>query len=416
MSFFRTDIPWDAYNVERVDLQRGPNSILFGQGSPAGIINTGLKGAQYTNSGQTEFRVGSYGSVRGTLDINREILEGELAVRLNLLYDDEKYQQEPAYSQDERAYVALRYEPKFLNQNGNRTIIKMNYETGSVTSNNPRFLPPTDGITPWFTDLNQATYNQFQAWDHLSGRANHGQLRVNLASDGSANPYYQPYLGSFGFPSARSGMYVFNANGGQSMWTPNINGAFVSGGLGADGGIDGGIAAYPDNAWVSLVGTSQWAINSGADYAGAGLWKNNMITDPSIFDFYNKLIDGDTKEEWQDFQVFNLSLAQTFFYDKVGVSFDYNREHYENGQKALLPGEVMLQIDPMAVYGDGTPHVGLEAGVEPYSDGTPNPNVGRPFCFHEQRLVEPVLMSLTAKPAVQLYLSPMISLKKVTTG
>ena len=377
--FFRTDIPWDAYNVERVDLQRGPNSILFGQGSPSGIINTGLKGAYFNNSGQVELRIGSYGSMRGTLDLNREILKGELAVRLNALYDDEKYQQKPAYSQDERIYMALRYEPAFLNRNGHRTIIKFNVESGSVSSNNPRFLPPADAITPWFTELNQATYNQFQAWDHLSGRPNHGQLRVNLAADGSRNPAYEPHLGNFGFPAARAGTYVFNADGGQSMWVTNINGPFVSGGLGADGMIDGGIAAYPDNAWVSLVGTSQWAINAGADYASAGLWKNNLLTDPSIFDFYNKLIDGHTKREWQDFRVANINLTQTFFYDRLGVSLDYNRERYENGQKAMLPGEVRLQIDPMAVYGDGTPHVGLQAGVEPYSDGSPNPNVGRPF-------------------------------------
>ena len=33
--YFLTDIPWDGFNVGRVDLQRGPNSILFGIGSPA---------------------------------------------------------------------------------------------------------------------------------------------------------------------------------------------------------------------------------------------------------------------------------------------------------------------------------------------------------------------------------------------
>ena len=40
--YFLTDIPWDSFNVDRVDLQRGPNSILFGIGSPAGIINTSV--------------------------------------------------------------------------------------------------------------------------------------------------------------------------------------------------------------------------------------------------------------------------------------------------------------------------------------------------------------------------------------
>jgi outer membrane receptor protein involved in Fe transport len=41
--FFATNIPMDGYNTSRVDIQRGPNSILFGLGSPAGIINNTLK-------------------------------------------------------------------------------------------------------------------------------------------------------------------------------------------------------------------------------------------------------------------------------------------------------------------------------------------------------------------------------------
>lgn len=377
--FFRTDIPWDAYNVDRVDLQRGPNSILFGQGSPAGIINTGLKSAFFNDSGEIGLKFGSYGTYRGTLDVNREILKNEFAVRVGSVHDHEKFQQKPAYSQDQRFYVAMRYEPKFLNKDGNRTIIKVNYESGSIESNNPRFLPPADAITPWFTDLNQATYNQFQAFDHLSNRPNHGQFRVNLAATGAPNPAYQPYIGTFGFPSPRPGPAVFTSGGNQSIWVTDILGPFLQGGIGINGAIDKDMDSIPDNGWVSLNGTAQWAINSGADYAGAGLWKNNLITDPSIFDFYNKLIDGDSKEEWQDFWVYNLNLAQTFFHDKVGVSLDYNREHYENGQKALLPGEVRLQIDPMAVFGDGTPHPGVEPGGEPYSNGSPNPNVGRAF-------------------------------------
>ncbi|MDQ8204156.1 TonB-dependent receptor plug domain-containing protein [Pelagicoccus sp. SDUM812003] len=376
--FFRSDIPWDSYNVERVDLQRGANSILFGQGSPAGIINAGLKGASFDNSGQVELRFGSYGTIRSSFDLNRVILEDELAVRVNALYEDEKYKQDQAFSEDQRLYAALRYEPKALNRNGSHAILKANFESGNIDSNNPRFLPPADAITPWFTDLNQATYNQFQAYDHLSGRANHGQSRVNLAS-GPANPAYEPVIGNFGFPAARPGPAVFFDGSGQSMYVTDIIGAFVAGGIGPDGNVDGGIDAIPDNGWVSLQGTGQWAINANAPYSKAGLWKNNLITDPSIFDFYNNLIDGDSKREWQDFSVTNISFSQTFLENTVGYSIDYNAEQYENGQKALLPGEVRLQIDPMAVYGDGTPDAGQVEGGEPYANGTPNPNVGRPF-------------------------------------
>src|SRR5690606_15343751 len=90
-------------------------------------------------------------------------------------------------------------------------------------------------------------------------------------------------------------------------------------------------------------------------------------------------IDGDSKREWQDFNVGNLSLTQTYFHNRLGISLDVSRERHESGQTAVLPGEVRLQIDPMAVYGDGSPDAGLPAGGEPFSDGTPNPNVGRAF-------------------------------------
>jgi outer membrane receptor protein involved in Fe transport len=35
-NLFRTQLNLDAYNTERLDFSRGPNSILFGEGSPAG--------------------------------------------------------------------------------------------------------------------------------------------------------------------------------------------------------------------------------------------------------------------------------------------------------------------------------------------------------------------------------------------
>ncbi len=42
---YLTSIPWDGYNVEAVDIQRGPNAILFGQGSAGGVINNRTKQA-----------------------------------------------------------------------------------------------------------------------------------------------------------------------------------------------------------------------------------------------------------------------------------------------------------------------------------------------------------------------------------
>src|SRR5690606_13501876 len=45
-NLFKTQLNLDAYNTERLDFPRGPNAILFGEGSPAGLINTSTKTAR----------------------------------------------------------------------------------------------------------------------------------------------------------------------------------------------------------------------------------------------------------------------------------------------------------------------------------------------------------------------------------
>ena len=85
--FFLTDIAWDGFNVDRIDIQRGPNAILFGLGSPAGIVNASTNGAYFQNEGSLDFRFASFGSHRATLDFNQVLLRDELAVRLDALDD-----------------------------------------------------------------------------------------------------------------------------------------------------------------------------------------------------------------------------------------------------------------------------------------------------------------------------------------
>ena len=57
--FFTTDIATDGYNVESVTVNRGPNSILFGVGSPAGVVESSLlRPILSRNRNQVEVRVG----------------------------------------------------------------------------------------------------------------------------------------------------------------------------------------------------------------------------------------------------------------------------------------------------------------------------------------------------------------------
>ena len=67
--FFALGIPWDEYNIDRIDISRGPNAILFGEGSPAGIVNAGSRAAEFNNMGNLDLRFGSWGSTPESLDV-----------------------------------------------------------------------------------------------------------------------------------------------------------------------------------------------------------------------------------------------------------------------------------------------------------------------------------------------------------
>lgn len=68
-------------NIERIEVLKGPASVLYGRGSGGGMINLVSKQANFTSRSSVEGRVGSWDTVGGTLDLSRVVHEN-VAVRL----------------------------------------------------------------------------------------------------------------------------------------------------------------------------------------------------------------------------------------------------------------------------------------------------------------------------------------------
>lgn len=68
-------------NVERIEILKGPASVLYGRSSGGGIINMVSKQARFDAKSSINLRGGSWDNVGGTLDINR-VLNENVAVRL----------------------------------------------------------------------------------------------------------------------------------------------------------------------------------------------------------------------------------------------------------------------------------------------------------------------------------------------
>lgn len=409
--YFLSDIPWDGYNVDRVDLQRGPNSILFGQGSPAGIINVGLKQASYRNSNEVVYQIDQWGSNRLSADFNRVLLKDELAVRVMALHEQEKFQQDPAFEDDDRVMGAVRWEPKFLRKGSARTIVKVNFESGNIDSNRPRTLPPLDLISPWFrtgtyngtyldngtirnpatgqiltvkkgdtrvfNNLNKQTFNPHRVQDDNSGRDNHGQGRPKINGgtfNGQFSPFYQPRLGNFGQQFGGPNGFFASDGAVPNYWLWEIRGTR---GVNSNGADDNGVGEFAFHRPMGIASAANFARSAGLPYSDFGVHKDMQLTDASTYDFYNNLLDGPNKWEWSDFKSYTASLAQTFMDDKFGFEVVRNQQSYNNGQIALLDGQRQaIYIDINDTYSDGR-----SAGTNgvPFADATKNPNVGRAF-------------------------------------
>src|SRR6478672_6980573 len=86
----RDDVQYfrDFYNVDRVEVLKGPNAMIFGRGGGGGIINRVLKRPSLSSYRSLMGSGDGWGGFRLTGDVDQP-LSSVFGVRLNAMYDDE---------------------------------------------------------------------------------------------------------------------------------------------------------------------------------------------------------------------------------------------------------------------------------------------------------------------------------------
>lgn len=337
-NYFYTRIPMDAYNTESVTINRGANAILFGLGSPAGIIETSTVKPLFADSNRVQLRFDQYGGARESIDFERTLFDKKLSLRLAAVHEDERYEQEEAFLRQKRLYGVLAYRPF------KGTTVRASLEHGRNKQVLPRMNPPLDYMQVFWT------YNKVT-------RANNIWLPPFGANDGAEEQFQRLNAldGAFGPFFYNTGAF-FAQNGGP------LTDAFPS-------FSDYSPAAPATPVQYRFLGLRDPVGNlfySTRDPSIAGsplnaFNKNPQILDRSIFDYRNHMIDGSNSHTLLNFRALNASVEQLFLNGDAGIELTYDAQHVATQWLDSNPWAVSLDVNQQTI------------------DGRPNPNFGRPY-------------------------------------
>ena len=400
--YFTTNIPFDSYNTSRVEVNRGPNSVLFGLGSPGGVINNSTNVARIgNNSGEVSFRFDHRGSHRGTLDINQTLIEDRFAIRLDVLNERTNYQQDPAFETDARYFAA--FDLTLRKNTGDswfgKTSLRGSYESGRTIRNPPDVVPPTDGFSSWFVGLGgQEALNRFLA---VPG-ATIGDLGVNVVTKEqvlsaiNAGLIEVPAGQTADAYATAQGKFIPNTFRDRIRNTGNVQNAYAP------------IFLFPAVNYNSVAAGTQPGWND-PDLAGIqgimGRWRPNgsptqdfqisnsatggvgfraaSINDRNIFDYHNNLFQGTTNNVDTDFDVKQVILEQSLFDGQIGMELAWNSQtRKRNAFTAFSSGnskKISIDISQWQAPAD--------SNRDKIPDTLANENAGRPVVIWDDNTV-----------------------------
>lgn len=119
----RDDVQYfrDTYNIDRIEAFKGPNAMIFGRGSPGGLLNRVTKVADWDSGREVGLQVGSWDKKRLTADFN-QALNDVAAFRVTGVYEDSEGFRDGFELKREGINPTLSLRP------GENTLITLGYE------------------------------------------------------------------------------------------------------------------------------------------------------------------------------------------------------------------------------------------------------------------------------------------------
>lgn len=213
---YYASITSDPYNFSRVEIVRGPASVLFGQGSIGGLVNLVSKTPQFQTGGEVNLVYGSYDRKEAMADVNLA-LSDTLAVRgVARVRDADTFVDNVA---DDRVMFApsIRWQPT-----PDTDIVLTGLYQEDDSGSTSQFLPIVGTFSPnptYSGQLDRFTFVGKPGWDRYSGRSLQGggsithdfsdNIRLSLKSRyiDSDLEYFTHYADSYTNPTNPYAVY-----------------------------------------------------------------------------------------------------------------------------------------------------------------------------------------------------------------
>jgi iron complex outermembrane recepter protein len=215
-NFFEAGMPTDNYNLDRITIARGPNSILFGLGSPSGIVDVSLQRAnlrrQFT---RIELQADSEESRRSAFNSNVPVVAGRLALRIAGMSEEQVTDAKPNLDRQDRYYGVLTAQPF------RHTTLSLHGEKVNRMSNRTPRILPVDGYSLWL-NANQVPGSRYGTGSPLFDNRVTGAVNPG----NTASPTTNVTLTNV---SAQSPIFNRQGNPGVMLYGAGaLNGSFAS--------------------------------------------------------------------------------------------------------------------------------------------------------------------------------------------
>jgi hypothetical protein len=350
-------IPIDTYNVDAVEISRGPNSNIFGLGEASGTVNLIPSQANLTR----EFfsftaRADSSGGWRTSFDLNRPILRsrvdrrGLLAVRLAGVYEDKEFERKPSRDKTNRLTASLTFRPF------KKTTLRAAYESYHNYNSRANSTTPRDSITEWRAVGSPVWDPTTSSWRLLSGTTYTQVLPANEAAQlpRGINPNFTSFWNR---PS------VFIDQGRIAFYTVNRSANAPTGTQVANPGLANSNTRYMQNGTLIQRGGGAFGVVSLPLFQAPG------ITNQALYDWESINIAAPNFGR-QKADIYRLELEQWFLdtpTHRLALQAGFMREDITKMSRNFIGAS------------DGAPPVVQIDINEKLLDGRPNPYFLRPY-------------------------------------